>query len=69
MARGQFFDEFFTFALAIHNSASYQQIFRFSEETDKKFMKTISGRASIHCSDKNYCKKVNFELGVSGGGH
>lgn len=65
-ARGQFFDEFFTFALAVHNSASYQQIFRFSEETDKKFMKTISGRASIHCSDKNYCKKVNVELGVSG---
>ena len=44
-ARGQFFEEFFTVALAVHNSASYQeQLFRFAENTDKKYMKTVSGR-------------------------
>ena len=48
--RGQFFDEFFTFALGVHNSASYQETFRFSEETDKKYMKTFSGRISLHCN-------------------
>ena len=66
-ARGQFFDEFFTIALAVQNSASYQeQLFRFAENTDKKYMKTISGRASIHCSDKNHCQKFNLEVGLSG---
>jgi len=65
-ARGQFFDELITFALAIHNGPSYMETFRFAENTDKKFMKTISGRASIHCSEKNHCQKVNVELGVSG---
>ena len=64
--RGQFFDEFFTFALGVHNSASYQETFRFSEETDKKYMKTFSGRISLHCNERNYCKKANFELGFSG---
>ncbi len=66
-ARGQFFDEFFTIAFAIQNSASYQeQLFRFAENTDKKYMKTLSGRASIHCSEKNHCSKFNLEVGVSG---
>lgn len=65
-ARGQFFDEFVTFALAVHNGSSYMETFRFSENTDKKYMKTISGRASVHCSDKNYCHKVDVEIGVSG---
>lgn len=64
--RGQFFDELFSVALAVHNSASYQEIFRFSENTDKKYMKTISGRVSVHCNEKNYCQKVNVELGLSG---
>jgi len=65
--RGLFFDEFFTLALAIHNGASYQeQLFRFGENTDRKFMKTVSGRASLHCSEKNHCQKFNLEVGLSG---
>lgn len=65
-ARGQFFDELFTVALAVHNGSSYMEIFRFSENTDKKYMKTLSGRASVHCFEKNHCQKINAELGVSG---
>jgi hypothetical protein len=66
-ARGRFFDEFFTIALAVHNSASYQeQLFRFAENTDKKYMKTVSGRASINCNEKNHCQKFNLEVGLSG---
>ena len=66
-ARGQFFDEFLTVAFAVHNSASYQeQLFRFAEDTDKKYMKTLSGRASIHCNEKNHCQKFNLEVGLSG---
>jgi hypothetical protein len=66
-ARGQFFDELITVALAVHNSASYQeQLFRFAEDTDKKYMKTVSGRASVHCSEKNHCSKFNLEVGLSG---
>lgn len=66
-ARGLFFDEFFTIALAVHNSGSYQeQLFRFAENTDKKYMKTLSGRASIHCNEKNHCSKFNLEVGISG---
>ena len=64
--RGQFFDELISLALAIHNSGSYQEIFRFSENTDKKYMKTASGRLALHCNERNHCKKVNLELGVSG---
>ena len=64
--RGQFFDELFSLALAVHNSASYQEIFRFSEDTDKKYMKTVSGRLAFHCNERNHCKKVNLEIGVSG---
>ena len=65
--RGQLFDEFLSFAFAIQNSASYQeQLFRFAENTDKKYMKTLSGRVSVHCNEKNFCQKVNAELGVSG---
>lgn len=65
-ARAQLFDELVSFALAIHNGASYQEIFRFAEDTDKKYMKTISGRLSVHCNSKNHCKRADFELGVSG---
>lgn len=64
--RAQLYDDLVSFALAAHNGASYQEIFRFAEDTDKKYMKTLSARASIHCSSKNHCKKVDVELGLSG---
>ena len=64
--RGQFWDEFISIALGVHNGPSYQENFRFSENTDKKYMKTFSGRISLHCNERNRCKKFNFELGFSG---
>ncbi|MFO0577861.1 MAG: hypothetical protein U1A78_27960 [Polyangia bacterium] len=65
-ARATLYDELVSVALAVHNGASYQEIFRFAENTDKKYMKTISGRLSLHCNGKNHCKKADVELGVSG---
>lgn len=46
--RALLFDEVVSVAFAVHNSASYQeQLFRFGADTDKKYMKTLSGRVSV----------------------
>ncbi len=59
--RGRFFDEWLSIALAVQNGSSYQENFRFSEQTDKKYMKTLSGRVAIHAPYGG-----GIELGVSG---
>jgi hypothetical protein len=59
--RGKFFDEWLQIALAVHNGPSYQEIFRFSEQTDKKYMKTLSGRIALHAPWAG-----GVELGLSG---
>ena len=60
--RARLFDDWVTIALAVHNSASYQeQLFRFGENTDKKYMKTVSGRLALHAPVLG-----GVELGVSG---
>ncbi|MDW8283082.1 MAG: bZIP transcription factor [Myxococcales bacterium] len=59
--RGRFFDDWLHVHLGVHNSPSYQEIFRFSEQTDKKYMKTISGRLAVHAPWLG-----GVEVGVSG---
>lgn len=59
--RGRFFDEWLSVAVAVHNGSSYQENFRFSEQTDKKYMKTLSGRIALHAPVLG-----GVEIGLSG---
>jgi hypothetical protein len=59
--RGRFFDDWVQVHLGVHNGSSYQETFRFSEQTDKKYMKTISGRLAVHAPWLG-----GIEVGVSG---